>query len=269
MIEANFSTGGGPAHCRYLSAAVPPGLRIYALTDIHGRLDLLERCLEVIDQHRLEHPIARVIHVFLGDYIDRGKWSRGTIERLIARGRETECVFLKGNHEQVAMQGMTDLDRFSKWMRIGGAATLQSYGVATATGVEQDQLMLAQKAIQQAIPREHFQFLAQLRHSYSCGDFFFAHAGIRPGIPFHAQRDEDLLWIRRPFLDSTEDFGKVVVHGHTPQPAADIRCNRVNIDTGAFATGRLTCFMLEGARKYMFDTGLDVALQDQALTGEG
>src|SRR5208282_1257351 len=97
-----------------------------------------------------------------------------------------------------------------------------------------------------ALPDSHRRFIEGLSLSLTCGDFFFAHAGVRPGVPLQQQSEQDLLWIRDDFLLHEEDFGKVVVHGHTPATQPDIRPNRINIDTGAYATGRLTCLVLEG-----------------------
>jgi serine/threonine protein phosphatase 1 len=100
-------------------------------------------------------------------------------------------------------------------------------------------------AFRQALPDSHRRFIQGLALSFSCGDFFFVHAGARPGIPLQRQSQQDLLWIRDDFLMHEEDFGMVVVHGHTPLYEPDIRWNRINIDTGAYATGRLTCLVLE------------------------
>jgi serine/threonine protein phosphatase 1 len=120
-----------------------------------------------------------------------------------------------------------------------------SYGVTpsiNANAATQAQLAVA---FDQALPESHRRFIGNLKSSFTCGDFFFVHAGVRPGIPLTKQREEDLLWIRQDFLFCEEDFGKIIVHGHTPVPQPDIRPNRINIDTGAFATGRLTCLILE------------------------
>jgi serine/threonine protein phosphatase 1 len=123
-----------------------------------------------------------------------------------------------------------------------------SYGLAPSINVGPvEQLQLA-AAIDQALPKSHREFLDNLKLSFTCGDFFFVHAGVRPGIPLKKQREADLLWIRRDFLNSEADFSKIVVHGHTPVLQPEIRSNRINIDTGAFATGRLTCLRLEDDR---------------------
>jgi len=228
---------------------VPSGVRIYAVGDIHGRADLLAELFLLIDQDLKAHPTARSIEVFLGDYIDRGPHSQRVLALLIARQREHTAVFLKGNHEEYACQVLRDPSVLSDWMYNGGINTLLSYDVELS-GYDHDQQ--AQQAIaaafRQALPDSHYQFLQRLALSFSCGDFFFVHAGVRPGIPLIRQSEHDLLWIRNEFLLHEEDFGKVVVHGHSPTDLPDIRPNRINIDTGAYATGRLTCLVLEDDR---------------------
>ena len=124
--------------------------------------------------------------------------------------------------------------------------TLLSYGVTPTSRDNPQSHQEAAKALREAMPVSHRRFLQHLALSFTCGDFFFAHAGIRPGIPLQEQSEQDLLWIRDDFLLHEEDFGKVVVHGHTAAMEPEIRPNRINIDTGAYATGRLTCLVLEG-----------------------
>lgn len=131
------------------------------------------------------------------------------------------------------------------WRRLGGLETLHSYGVSVSglmVGKNYDE---AAERLREAMPAEHARFLQSLKTSHSHGKYFLCHAGVRPGVPLDRQSDEDLLWIRDEFLSSTMDFGKIVVHGHTPIEAPDVRPNRINIDTGAFATGRLTCVALD------------------------
>ena len=101
------------------------------------------------------------------------------------------------------------------------------------------------EAFRRVVPKNHLEFLDNLAFTYVCGDFFFAHAGVRPGMPLRRQSERDLLFIREDFLLCEEDFGKIIVHGHTPVIQPDVRPNRINIDTGAYATGRLTCLVLE------------------------
>ena len=224
----------------------PTGRRIYAVGDVHGRADLLSKLFMRIDADLKARPTADSVQIFLGDYIDRGPNSRQVVDLLIARRREHGAICLKGNHEDYALQFLTDPAVLNQWKNIGGLNTLLSYGVTpTRRDNAQSQHEVA-TALDQAIPDSHRRFFQGLGLSFTCGDFFFAHAGVRPGIPLHEQSQQDLLWIREDFLLHEEDFGKVVVHGHTPAREPDIRPNRINIDTGAYATGRLTCLVLEG-----------------------
>ena len=131
------------------------------------------------------------------------------------------------------------------WQNLGGLETLMSYGITPSINADTaDQVRLA-AAFDEVVPESHRRFLRDLNLSFTCGDFLFVHAGIRPGIPLAKQREEDLLWIRQEFLLCEDDFSKIVVHGHTPVAQVDMRPNRINIDTGAYATGTLTCLMLE------------------------
>ncbi len=225
---------------------VPAGRRVYAVGDVHGRADLLSKLFVRIDDDLKSRPISDSVQVFLGDYIDRGPDSRKVIDLLIARRRRHGAVLLKGNHEDYALRVLGDPAALREWMTIGGLNTLLSYGVTpTRRDDPQSQREMA-IALDQALPDSHRRFLGSLALSFTCGDFFFAHAGVRPGIPLQLQTQRDLLWIREDFLLHEEDFGKIVVHGHTPSREPDIQPNRVNIDTGAYATGRLTCLVLEG-----------------------
>jgi len=235
--------------------ALPGGLRIYAFGDVHGRLDLLDELLTRAAQDISARPVAKPIFVFLGDYIDRGPSSRETIDRLIVHGEENECVFLKGNHEQVAIKCLSDRGLFDQWMRFGGVETLVSYGITPKPLLDEQKIVRLQAAFHDALPQAHFRFFRHLRISFACGDFFFAHAGVRPKIELSRQKESDLLWIRDEFLSSNEDFGKIIIHGHTPGSRVQVAPNRINIDTGAFATGRLTCLMMEGSALSVIDTG--------------
>lgn len=222
--------------------SLPAGIRIYAIGDVHGRLDLLDELLGEIDADLAGRPAARAIVVFLGDYIDRGNSSRETIDRLIARREISEHVFLKGNHEELALKCLSDPGLFDRWLRLGGAETLASYGVNPGSKTKIAEL---QAAFHRALPQAHIKFFRGLQSSFACGDFFFAHAGVKPRIPLARQAEKDLLWIREEFLNSSEDFGKTIIHGHTPSLEIEVRRNRINIDTGAYATGRLTCLVIE------------------------
>jgi serine/threonine protein phosphatase 1 len=165
---------------------------------------------------------------------------------LIDRGSSHESVFLMGNHEAVFLKFLQEPEVLKHWQQFGGLDTLMSYGLTGEFSTNAEQLAGLAAALDKAMPAEHHRFLNQLVPSYSCGDFFFVHAGVRPGIPLTEQRQEDLLWIRDEFLLHEGGFDKIIVHGHTPVLEPEIRSNRINIDTGAYATGRLTCIILEG-----------------------
>jgi serine/threonine protein phosphatase 1 len=224
--------------------------RIYAIGDIHGRLDVLERAIAAIERDVAERGPA-ALTVTVGDYIDRGPDSRGVIDRLAGQPFPTEYVALKGNHEDILETFLADPSTGPYWSGQGGSETLQSYGVRVGglTGVAYAK---ARDALRRAMPPAHTEFLRSLKMSYSRGKYFFCHAGVRPRVPLENQSPDDLLWIRDDFLTSGNDFGKIVVHGHTPVEEPEVLPNRIDIDTGAFATGRLTCVALEnGAPRFL------------------
>lgn len=228
---------------------LPDGVRVYAISDIHGCAHLLEPMLRVIDADLAHRRPRHVVEVFMGDYIDRGPDTRLTLDLLIERSRRSHTVFLKGNHEAFLAKVLHNPSLLGDWLRIGGAQTLSSYGVSSAvSGAETNDPVSLLRDLARAIPRSHVEFLRNLRPSFTCGDFFFVHAGVRPGVPLSEQQEEDLLWIRDEFLQSDERFSKYIVHGHTPVRSAELRPNRANIDTGAYATGNLTLMSIQGAR---------------------
>jgi serine/threonine protein phosphatase 1 len=233
---------------------LPEGVRIYAFGDIHGRADLLREMFTEIDTDLARNPVNRSIEVYLGDYIDRGPYSGHTLELLIERSRHREAIFLKGNHEAYFLEVLRDPTKLEGWRQFGGLQTLMSYGLQPSLNpdaAEQSELI---RTLNEVLPGKHLAFLRRLKCSFVCGDFFFVHAGVRPGIPLSEQQESDLLWIRNDFLDSEENFGKFIVHGHTPVPQPDIRSNRINIDTGAYATGNLTLLRIEGSSIFAADT---------------
>jgi serine/threonine protein phosphatase 1 len=222
----------------------PPD-RIYAIGDIHGRSDLLDRMVEAIARDLKQNPAARSLAVTLGDHIDRGADSRGVLNRLIKNPFPCEYIPLKGNHEALLESFLTDPSVGEHWRRLGGLETLISYRVpvrALMMGKDYEQ---AAQALQAALPATHLQFISSLRKCLSLGRYFLCHAGVRPGIPLERQTEEDLLWIRDQFLQSRADFGKIVVHGHTPVEKPEVLPNRINVDTGAYMTGSLTCAVLD------------------------
>jgi serine/threonine protein phosphatase 1 len=172
-----------------------------------------------------------------GRYIDRGPAPSQVIDMLIDRGQHHETIFLKGNHEAMLLDLFRDPEGFPTFKQYGGLQTLLSYGVIPSVNPDPDEQQSPIKPLAQKIADPHRRFFDDLRPKFFCGDFFFVHAGVNPGIPLRKQKEEDLLWIRDEFLSSDKNFGKFIVHGHTPVPKPDMRPNRINIDTGAYATG--------------------------------
>ncbi len=253
MLKRFFGAGRKPAAAL---PKAPENSRIYAVGDIHGRLDLLRRLHGLISDDAARHPATRRVVVYLGDYVDRGEDSAGVIDLLLGDPLPGfESVYLLGNHEEMMLDFFEDISIARSWMTNGGADTLMSYRVsppmifadeAVVTQVQQD---LAGR-----LPEPHRAFLEGLSLSHQEGDYFFAHAGIRPGVPLEKQEKRDLIWIRNPFLESEQAHGKVIVHGHTITDEPDFRRNRIGIDTGAYATGRLTCLLLEGSNREFLQT---------------
>ncbi len=230
---------------RINASPLPKGLRIYAVGDVHGRADLLKHLFSRVDDDLKGNPIAEAIHIFLGDYIDRGQDSAVVLDLLIERARTHRMSCLKGNHEFFLAEFLENPGVFKHWAQYGGLPTLTSYGLTPTINADTREQAELSARLCNAMPKSHSQFLAGLKLCFMCGDFFFVHAGVRPGTPLSRQREEDLLWIRDDFLLHEKPFEKIIVHGHTPVMEPELRNNRINIDTGAYATGRLTCLRLE------------------------
>ncbi len=236
--------------------ALPPGLRVYAIGDIHGSLDQLKQLLGKIEQEA-SGVSASVRKIFLGDYIDRGLYSKQLIDYLIdwASKEKEPPVFLLGNHEQVMRSLLQRADQglLQSWFNFGGRETLMSYGISPMIlSSNPDGIFSAMK---EKVPQSHIDFFDRLQVSISFGDYFFCHAGVRPGIELGKQNEQDLIWIRYEFLDHKNSFGKIVVHGHTISNEVEFRPNRIGIDTGAYATGCLTALGLEGTKQWLVQTG--------------
>lgn len=225
------------------SYRVPDGVRVYAVGDIHGRYDLLRLLLDRIDEDRARLGDGQL--VFLGDYVDRGTDSRQVIETLAAGHAEQGWICLKGNHEAMMLDVLDGHRPWDVWLANGGVETLFSYGISSREYVVARRFEDLREATLAAVPPHHLVFLRALPVSHRVGDYFFCHAGIRPGVPLDRQDPEDLLWIRDMFIDSELLHGCRVVHGHTPTMEPEIRPNRINVDTGAYLTNRLSCAVIE------------------------
>lgn len=223
--------------------ALPPETRIYAVGDIHGCADLLADIIARIDDDLQRRPVRYSAEVYLGDYIDRGSDSYSVIDQLTIRLVRNRAICLRGNHEAMLESFLHDPAALPDWLPLGARQTLASYGISTSEHPAPRDL---HRQLHDVLPQTHQLFLRCLRNSYCCGDFFFAHAGVRPNVVLELQAAEDLIWIRDDFLNATQSHGKYVVHGHTPVPHPDIRSNRINIDTGAWRSGVLTCIAIEG-----------------------
>ncbi|MGE0722738.1 MAG: metallophosphoesterase family protein [Alphaproteobacteria bacterium] len=236
--------------------SIPAGSAVYAVGDVHGRADLLAdlQAQIVADARRVEAD--RRVVVYLGDYVDRGGQSREVIDRLLDVPLPGfESVHLMGNHEAFLLQFLETIAAGPGWMMNGGRATLASYGIQPPARITDAQLLAETQAhLRAALPEDHRLFLETLGLSHVEGDYAFVHAGIRPGVPLDEQAPADLLWIREPFLDWTGPLERVIVHGHTISEQPEIRPNRIGIDTGAFASGVLTCLALHGDRRWILRT---------------
>jgi serine/threonine protein phosphatase 1 len=212
-------------------------------------VDLLTRVQERIDRDMQAHLIGRSAEVYLGDYVDRGPDSAGVIDGLIARAKKVNCVFIRGNHEQLLLDFLEGADCLDFWRAVGGTATLMSYGVDPAVVARSAPDEIRASLIDK-LPPDHRSFFEKTGSYTILGAYLAVHAGIRPLVPLERQQPADLMGIRQVFLDHEADFEFIVIHGHTPVREPEFRRNRINIDTGAFATGRLTCVRIgaEGVR---------------------
>jgi serine/threonine protein phosphatase 1 len=236
---------------------VPPGRAVYAIGDIHGRLDLLDDLLGRVTNDAARHADAARDLILLGDYIDRGPSSRGVVERLLTDplpGFST--IRLRGNHEDALLAFLDGISDGLDWLSYGGLETLMSYEVPlrslpnTLTGCVE-----LRRSLAQALPEPHVEFFRQCVLHHTVGDYVFVHAGVRPGLPLDQQTPNDLMWIRDDFLRSRVPLPqRVVVHGHTIVDLPQDRQCRINVDTGAFVSGRLTCLVLRATERRFIST---------------
>ncbi|MGE4277991.1 MAG: metallophosphoesterase [Magnetospirillum sp.] len=238
--------------------SVPEGLAVYAVGDIHGRLDLLDRLLSTIATDVSVTSPLQVSVVFLGDMVDRGPDSRGVIDRLAAGPPPTlsgaEWVCLRGNHEEAMQDFLADSSTGGRWFPWGGLETVRSYvGEEAMLGWRGD-MAEAQLSFRRHVPTSHRRFLDNLKLTHQIGDYLFVHAGIKPGVALDQQHPADLLWIRHEFLDDERWHGRMVVHGHTPDLQPQVRSNRLGIDTMAYDSGVLTALALRGSTRRFLHT---------------
>jgi serine/threonine protein phosphatase 1 len=235
--------------------AVPAGYRVYAIGDVHGRLDLLDELLARIEADLAQSPGLQSLIVFVGDLIDRGPDSAGVLRRVRNYRRPgVRVISLCGNHEEVLLRLLRgEGDLLADWLRFGGAECAASYGLEPKDLKRMSSARAVDK-LRKAIPREDREYLQRLSDTFRIGSYVFVHAGIRPGVPLAEQTQADLRWIREPFLEHEDDHGVVVVHGHTITAQVEHRSNRIGIDTGAYRSGVLTALVLEGQEQRYLQT---------------
>jgi serine/threonine protein phosphatase 1 len=233
-------------------ARLPKGIRLYATGDVHGCADQLQRVFEAIERDCQARPPHHAIEVYLGDYIDRGPQSAQVIQSLMDRADAKHVITLCGNHELYLMKALEKPSSYDSWRAVGAEPTLYSYGVAQNLAAGSGDKAIS--AFAKALPRHHLNFFLKLQPFYLCGDYLFVHAGLRPNIALSRQSMDDLLTIRAPFHKYEGSYGYMVVHGHTPVKEPDVRPNRINIDTGAHMSGRLTCLVLEDDEAFFLES---------------
>lgn len=237
----------------------PDGVCLYAVGDIHGRMDLLLRLVDLIDADAATLPEGTKAQIiFLGDYIDRGLQSRNVVEYFASGALDRyDPVYLLGNHEEALLRFREEPTFGKQWAQFGGAETLYSYGFAppnVRASLSSHEEMAAARAAWEKVwtefrarlPESHLNFMESLKPYHVAGDYLFVHAGLRPGLGLERQTERDMLWIREEFLHDRAPFPHLVVHGHTPEDAIYRDDRRIGLDTGAFLTGRLSAARLFG-----------------------
>ena len=244
------------------ASRVPRGVRIYAIGDIHGRLDLLEIIHHAILKDAKSASGMKKILIHLGDYIDRGPDSFGVVERLIHTTLDGfEIINLMGNHEDFLLNFLKEKkgqpSLLDSWQANGCMETFLSYDF-DINKLENHPPDVKTEVVRQQfatrMPNAHLKFLKKLKLRHTIGDYLFVHAGINPDIALHRQKHDDLLWIRDRFIEHPGPFGKVIVHGHTIFEKPEVLDHRIGIDTGAYYSGHLTCLVLEGTDQHFLET---------------
>lgn len=270
IMLLNFLKRRGPVRAP-ASPRIPEGTVVWAVGDIHGRHDLLRPLVEAIRQDLRTTEAGRKLVIFLGDYVDRGPASRDVVEYLatLPADEGVEWRFLKGNHEETMVKFLGDPSVGSQWCDYGGDATLKSYGLrAPDLKHRTDAWRRLASDLDHRLSERERAFLANLELCVEVGDYFFAHAGARPGQPLDRQSAGDLLWIRGQFLRSDLEFEKVVVHGHTPTAEVHADRRRIGIDTRAYESGVLTALRLRGSQRRLLQASASQDIPDERTVSE-
>lgn len=230
--------------------------RVYAIGDIHGHLDKLRAVHAAINDDLRARPVATHVVVHIGDFVDRGPDMPGTLDYMIeGMARGAPWINLMGNHDRMFVRfreapgGFDPVARSRgvHWChpKVSGATTIRAYGVDIPDEATETEAATRHAAFREATPDGHAAFLARLRPFWRWRDVYFAHAGVKPGVPLEDQVEDDLIWIRGPFLESDADHGALIVHGHTPVEDVEDHGNRIAIDTGAAYGGPISCVVFD------------------------
>lgn len=231
-------------------AALPAGTRAYAVGDIHGRADLFGALIEAIERDDAARGSGQTTVILLGDLVDRGPESARVIDQAREWQQQRRVRILMGNHEEMFLDALESDEVLRHFLRYGGRETLLSYPI-DPEAYHRAELAETRELARAAVPQADIDFIRSFEDSIQLGDYLFVHAGIRPEVPLEQQRTSDLRWIRETFLAHEQSYGPVVVHGHTIFDAPEVRANRIGIDTGAYASGRLTALGLEDTARWL------------------
>lgn len=257
------------------TSSTPLDCVIWAVGDIHGRADLADPLIDVIQADLSTASASRKVLIFLGDHVDRGSGSKAVLDRLVSLSSEPglEVRFIRGNHEDRMEAFLQDPLVGPSWCDYGGRDTLVSYGVnPPIMRGDVEAWTETSRALAEALPEPHRLLLSQQESSISIGDYFFTHAGARPGVALSDQSPDDLMWIRQAFLDHAAPFDQVVVHGHTPTEDVVSDNRRIGVDTGAYATNILSAVRLEGTTRCVLQAtgrGAQVLVTPRELAATG
>jgi serine/threonine protein phosphatase 1 len=247
---ATKSEPAPPADRRERMEIDPRDTVVYAIGDVHGCLAELRAAEQRIFADAAKVPAERRIILYLGDLVDRGPQSADVLDHLAGPPPPGfERLSLCGNHDESFLSFLDDPHANMGWLDFGGEQTLESYGIdLSRLSRHRSGTGGLGEIVRATVPEAHVDLLRRLPVSVRFGDVLFVHAGVRPGVPLEAQDDDDFMWIREPFVSEPNGLGLTVVHGHTPANEPVFAPGRIGIDTGAFATGRLTVLRVLGDR---------------------
>lgn len=245
FMQRIFGAAPAPDRPEAFEARLNPGSAFYVVGDVHGRIDLLERLIARMDADALAQGITRPEIIFVGDFVDRGEHSAEVLScvQALTRDPDRAVTCLMGNHEKMMLDFLErPTERGPRWLKFGGLQTMMSFGVrGISERMEEADLLQARDALRGAMPDGLEAWLSALPLSFVSGNVTVVHAAADPDIPLSGQDSRTLLWGHKNFFKKTRQDGQWVVHGHTIVDQAEATLGRISVDTGAYATGRLTC----------------------------